>query len=130
MRVGERVEDARRALERAIAAADDGLGPPVELRWEGGQFASARTPAGAPFVATVCDAVAAETGAPATLAGVSYGADMRLFCERAIPCVMVGTPGFERAHAADEYVEVADVLRLARTLVRLILRFRADGVGG
>jgi acetylornithine deacetylase len=48
---------------------------------------------------------------------------MRLFCERGIPCVMFGTPGLERAHAVDEYVEVAELVALTRALIRVIARF-------
>ena len=40
---------------------------------------------------------------------------------------MFGTPGLERAHAADEYVDVGDALRIARALVRVILRFDPEG---
>ena len=50
---------------------------------------------------------------------------MRLYANRGIPCVMFGTPGLERAHAADEHVAIADALRIARVLVRVILRFGA-----
>ncbi len=123
VRVGERVEQARAALEQAVAAADDGLGPPVEIRWSGGQFGSAQTPEDAPFVGLVQTAAEAELGARPPLAGVPYGADMRQFADRGIPCVMFGVPGLERAHAADEFVPVADVMCVARVLVRLILRF-------
>ena len=110
VRVGERVEDARAAFEAAVAAADDGRGPPIEIAWTGGQFAPAETPLDAPFVHLVADAAAAELGARPRLAGVPYGADMRHFANRGIPCVMFGTPGLERAHAADEYADVADTL--------------------
>ena len=127
VRVGERVEDARAALEAAVAAADDGRGPPAEIVWDGGQFAPAETPLDAPFVGLVQDAAAEELGRRPALAGVSYGADMRHFTARGIPCVMFGTPGLERAHAADEHVAVADAVRIARTLVRLILRFDPGG---
>jgi acetylornithine deacetylase len=123
VRLGESVEEARDALERAVAAADDGLGPPVEITWDGGQFAPAETPADAPFVRLVQDAGEAELGARPRAAGVPYGADMRLYANRGIPCVMFGTPGLERAHAADEHVAIADALRVARVLVRVILRF-------
>jgi acetylornithine deacetylase len=127
VRVGERVEDARAALEHAVAAADDGLGPPIEIAWEGGQFAPAETPADAPFVRLVQGAAEAELGVRPAPAGVSYGADMRLFAARGIPCAMFGTPGLERAHAADEHVAIDDAMRVARTLVRLILRFDPGG---
>jgi acetylornithine deacetylase/succinyl-diaminopimelate desuccinylase-like protein len=43
---------------------------------------------------------------------------------------MFGTSGLERAHAADEHVAVADVMRVARALVRLILRFDGHQAGG
>jgi acetylornithine deacetylase/succinyl-diaminopimelate desuccinylase-like protein len=48
---------------------------------------------------------------------------MRHFANRGIPCVMFGTPGLERAHAANEYADVADTLRIARTIVRVLLRW-------
>jgi hypothetical protein len=52
--------EARADFERAVAAADDGLGPPVEISWTGGQFEAAETPAGHPFVDFVREAAAAE----------------------------------------------------------------------
>ena len=55
--------------------------------------------------------------------GVPYGADMRLFCERGIPCVMVGTPGLELAHAVDERVAVKDLERLEAGIRRVIEAF-------
>jgi acetylornithine deacetylase len=64
-----------------------------------------------------------ELRRPAAPVGVPYGADMRLFCDRGIPCVMFGTPGPERAHAVDEYVAIDDLVALARTLIRVIVRF-------
>jgi len=123
--VGGDPEAVRRELADVVRAADDGAGPPPELRFTGGQFAPAETAAEHPFVGLVAAAAAAELGAAPPLAGVPYGADMRLFCARGIPCVMFGTPGIERAHAVDEHVAVADVVTLARVLVRLVLRFGA-----
>ena len=89
--------------------------------WTGGQFAPATTDLDDPFVARLGAAAQAELGAPAPLLGVSYGADMRLFCARGIPCVMFGPPGFELAHATDERVRIDDLVTLARTVVRLLL---------
>ena len=58
------------------------------------------------------------------MTGVPYGADMRLYCARAIPAVMLGTPGLELAHAVDERVSVADLAAVARIIVRSV---RANG---
>jgi acetylornithine deacetylase len=121
--VGSDPATVRAEVERVVRDADDGAGPPPTLRFTGGQFASGETPAGHPFVGLVSAAAAAELGEAPALAGVPYGADMRLFCARGIPSVMFGTPGIELAHAVDERVAVADVVTLARVLVRLVLRF-------
>jgi acetylornithine deacetylase len=118
VRVGEDPAAARAGFEAAVRAAD-GEDPPVEIAWTGGAFASGETDPGHPWVARVRDAVAAERGA-APVAGVPWGADMRLFCARGIPTVMVGTGGIERAHAVDERVEIADVVALVRIVARVV----------
>jgi acetylornithine deacetylase len=126
VRVGEDVEAARRGVERAIAGAAPGDGPPVELTWPGGQFASGETPPGAPFAVLVRRAVAAELGRDARVAGVPWGADLRLWTARGVPCVMAGPRGIERAHAVDERVAIEDLAATARIAVRVI----ADMAGG
>ena len=113
--LGATLADARAAFE---AALDDGESPPVEVEWTGGQFAPGETAPAHPWVATVAAAVRAERGAPARLTGVPYGADMRLFCARGIPTVMVGTPGLELAHAVDERVRVDELAALARIIAQ------------
>jgi len=119
VRVGESLEEAADGLRTALA------GHPVELRFTGARFASGETPPDHPFAVLVRDAAAAESGRDVALAGVSYGADMRLFCERGIPCVMCGTPGMHLAHAVDERVAISDLARLGRTIVQVIERFGA-----
>lgn len=116
VRVGEDVADARAAVERAVAGR-------AELGWTGGTFASGETDPGHPFARLVRAAAADELGRDVRVAGVPWGADMRLFCARGIPCVMLGTPGIELAHAVDERVAVADLVALARTLVRVVARW-------
>ncbi|MCW3014805.1 MAG: family metallo-hydrolase [Solirubrobacterales bacterium] len=120
VRVGETLEQARRAVEAAIIGAGDGH---VGLRWSGGQFASAATAVDHPLTQLVQRAASTVTGATSRVTGVPWGADMRLFAERGIPTVMCGTSGIERAHAVDEYVATDEVLALARTLVRVICGF-------
>jgi acetylornithine deacetylase len=117
VRVGETPAEARAAFAEA-------LGPDVELVWSGGQFAPAETPLDHPFVTLVQQALGAETGEPAPVVGVPYGADMRLFCAKGIPTVMAGPRGLARAHAVDEWVDVAELAAVARAIVRLALRFR------
>jgi acetylornithine deacetylase len=124
VRVGESPAHARAGVEAAVAAAGDGA---VELRWTGGQFASGETPVDHPFARLVRDAVSAEIGRPARFAGVPWGADMRLWCERGIPCVMAGPRGIERAHAVDERVRIADLVAVARAIVRVAWGFAPPG---
>jgi acetylornithine deacetylase len=120
VRVGEDPAQARAAVEAAVRASDDGH---VALRWTGGQFASGETAPDHPFARVVRAAVGAETGREARVAGVPWGADMRLWCARGIPCVMAGPRGIELAHAVDERVAVADLVSVARTIVRVVFGF-------
>lgn len=121
--VGESLDAARAGLERVIEQATDDLGPPVEIAWTGGQFAPGETAVDDRWVRLVRAAAAAELGAPPALVGVSYGADMRQFCQRGIPCVLFGPRGLRLAHAVDERVAIADLAALARIVVRCALAF-------
>lgn len=116
--VGMELAEVRTRFEAVVRAGC----PEATVAWSGGRFASCETPVDAPIVRLVTSAAHDELGREARPIGVTYGADMRLFRERGIPCVMFGTPGLERAHAVDEFVEVADLVALARTLVRVIAR--------
>ena len=109
-RVGERFDDA-------VAAMQEAVGPDVRLRVDGGRFRAARTDEAHPFAQLVRDV------AGGGFAGVPWGADMRLWTAKGIPTVMCGTHGIERAHAVDEYVEIAEVERLAGIVQRVVERF-------
>jgi acetylornithine deacetylase len=115
VRLGEDVAAARAAVEAVVAHAC----PQATLRWPGGQFASGQTDAAHPFVELVRSTFAAELGREVALAGVPWGADMRLWTARGIPTVMAGTAGIERAHAVEERVRVDDLATLARAIVRV-----------
>jgi acetylornithine deacetylase len=115
VRVGEDVADVRDAVEAVVASAC----PEASLRWTGGQFASGQTPAGHPFTARVRAAIGDELGREPALAGVPWGADMRLWTACGIPTVMAGTSGIELAHAVDERVALADLAALARAIIRM-----------
>jgi acetylornithine deacetylase len=121
VRVGEPVAAARAGVEAAVTGAC----PQARVRWPGGQFASGETDPGHPFAALVRGALSAELGREAAVAGVPWGADMRLWTARGIPTVMAGTPGIELAHAVDERVRVDDLVTLARTIARVAEGFSA-----
>jgi len=120
--VGEDPAAIRAALEAAVAAALDDGEAPAEVHWTGGAFLPGETAADHPWVGLLAAAVADERGQPARAAGVPWGADMRLFGARGIPCAMVGTTGIERAHAVDEWVAVDELVAVARIVVRVIVR--------
>jgi acetylornithine deacetylase len=117
--VGTAAAEVRERLEKAVRDAC----PQAVVTWSGGRFEPGETADDDPFAQLVLTAARDELGRAIEPVGVPYGADMRLFCERGIPCVMFGTPGLERAHAVDEYVETGDLVSLARALVRVIARF-------
>ncbi len=121
VRVGEDVAEARAALEAVVARAC----PEARLTWPGGQFASGQTDAAHPFAALVRESYSAAAGREADVAGVPWGADMRLWTARGIPTVMAGTPGIELAHAVDERVRVEDLVTLARAIAAVAHAFAA-----
>jgi acetylornithine deacetylase len=70
----------------------------------------------AELVGIVRDAAAAVLGAAPPIGGASYWADAAFIAAAGIPTVMFG-PGGEGAHAAEEWVSLADTAAVARTLV-------------
>ncbi|MFN8062669.1 MAG: ArgE/DapE family deacylase [Vicinamibacterales bacterium] len=126
--VGEQVDTARLELEHAVRAAAEGDTwlrdhPPV-VEWWGGQFAPAAIPTDHPLVRTVADAFRATSGEPARIEGMTYGADMRLLVnEGGTPTVLFGPGDIRHAHRPDEFVPIADLRRVARTLAVTALRF-------
>lgn len=128
----EEPQAARRELEEtvgSVAAGDAWLRdhPPV-VEWWGGQFAPAATDPGHPIVATLRDAHAAVAGSPPAVRGMPYGADMRLLVnEGRTPTVLYGPGDVRRAHAPDEYVEIAELETATRVLALTALRLGRGG---
>jgi acetylornithine deacetylase len=121
--VGASLQAARAELEQVVAAATDDAGPPVEIVWSGGQFASCEIAVDDRWVTLVREAATAELGAPPPLVGVGYGTDMRLYRERGIPCLMFGPSGIRLAHAVDEHVSIGELETVARVIVRSAVAF-------
>ena len=127
VRLGEPVADARASLERAVAAAcatDPWLRDhPVEVTWPGGQFASGSIDTEHDLVRDVVTAIAATEDRPAALGAAPYGSDLRLYAGLGgIPTLHYGPGDVTLAHAPAERVDVAEVLRTARTLALVAAR--------
>lgn len=121
----EPVEDARRALEDAVAEAcadDPWLAEhPVTVAWWGGQFASGRLPAGSDLADRVGQAHRRAGGGAQQTWGAPYGSDLRLLSGAGIPTLHYGPGESALAHAADERVPLAEVHTAARALALLAL---------
>jgi acetylornithine deacetylase len=126
--VGERIEEARSHLEKAIeetASADPWLrGHPPSVEWRGYQFEPASVSIDNPIVTTLSDAFDAATGEPPLVEGMTYASDMRHLINVAdTPTLLFGPGDVRRAHSPDEYVPVEDLVAATRNLVLTAMRF-------
>jgi acetylornithine deacetylase len=79
----------------------------------------------------VSGAFGAIAGSAARLEGMTYGADMRLLVNVGhTPTVMFGPGDVRVSHRPDEYVPVADLVTVARTLALTAVRFCGVGIDG
>jgi acetylornithine deacetylase len=125
----ENLDDARAALERAIAEAADTDGwlreHPPAVSWVGGQYYPART-SSATVLAAMTAGVTAGTGSDATVRGMPYGCDMGITVGAAgIPTVVFGPGDIRAAHRPDEHVPVDDLDIAARAIAIAVLEFFA-----
>ena len=128
-RVGVRIWESLKDVEASVEEVILKVCPEAEITWNGGRFASAETPTDDPLVEVVRGSIGDELDQETEVCGVPYGADMRLFAARGVPCVMAGTNGLGLAHAVNERVSVEEVYRLARVLARCLVRIQfGDGL--
>ena len=126
--IGEDIPAAQCRFEAAVADAAAGdpwlrEHPPV-VEWWGGRFEPASTPLEHPIVGAVSEAFGAATSGTARLEGMTYGADMRLLVNVGqTPTVMFGPGDVRVAHRPDEFVPIADLRAVTRTLALAALRF-------
>ncbi|MCB1225243.1 MAG: M20 family metallopeptidase [Verrucomicrobiales bacterium] len=66
------------------------------------------TPVDHAFV-SACGSILAELGLDASPCGVPFGSDASKFSRAGIPAIIFGPGSIDRAHAADEYVEIDEV---------------------
>ncbi len=128
MAPGEDERAARAEFESAIARVAQGdpwlAQHPPTVEWWGGQFLPARISDAEPILETTRAAFADLAGRPATIEGMTYGADMRLLVnEGGIPTVLFGPGNVRQAHRADEFVPIADLMIVARTIALAAMRF-------
>lgn len=124
VRLGESLDDARKAFEDAVAGIEDEWlrDHPVKVTWPGGAFASGVLPDGDVLLTDTVQAVI-DTSSPAPeVRGAPYGSDLRLYAAAGIPALQYGPGDVRYAHAADEHVVLADVLHAARTYALLAVR--------
>lgn len=126
--VGEQPAAARREFEAAVeeaCLADAWLSEhPPKVEWWGGRFEAAEISCEHPVVVTVRQAVHELAGEPAPVAGVPYGADMRLLInEGGIPTILFGPGDVRAAHRPDESVALGELRLAARVLALVAMRY-------
>jgi len=126
--VGERIEQARGALEETIMKASEEdpwlreHRPRVE--WIGYQFRPASIPVGDPIVKTVSDSFRDAVGREPSIEGVTYSSDMHyIVYDAETPTLLFGPGDVRRAHSPDECVSLSDLMAAARTLCLTAMRF-------
>ena len=126
--IGEDIAAARCLLEDTVARTAQ-THPwlrthPPRVEWWGGQFEPASVAVDHPIVETTSGACSAITGSQVAVAGMTYGADMRLLVnEGQTPTVLFGPGDVRNAHRPDEYVPVDELVVAVRTLALTALRF-------
>ncbi|HIV56456.1 MAG TPA: ArgE/DapE family deacylase [Candidatus Stackebrandtia faecavium] len=127
--LGESIAEAKDRFEAAIARAcskDSWLAEnPVTVEWWGGQFASGRLPAQRGMVADrLTEAHRRVTGETPQTWGAPYGSDLRLMTGIGdIPTVQYGPGDVAQAHAADEWVSLAELNRATQALALAAIDF-------
>jgi acetylornithine deacetylase len=80
------------------------------------------TPASARVV-RVARSVSQKIRGTSSLVGVPYGSDASKLSRKGIPSIILGPGSIDRAHAAEEYVELDQVALAAEIYARIILEF-------
>jgi acetylornithine deacetylase len=132
VRAGQLAAEAEvelRGVVEAACARDPWLcDHPAAVEVSGGRFSSAEVPVDHPLPVGLAAVVEAVLGRRPSFVGVPYGSDMRLLVrEGGTPTVMFGPGDVRVAHAADEHVDLDDVVGCARVLATWIVRSLHDG---
>jgi acetylornithine deacetylase len=121
VRLGQTAGEAAAELAQVVAAAcaaDPWLRDhPATVTVSGGRFDSTAIPTDHPLALGLLAAAEGVLGRWPPRVAVPYGSDMRLLIRAgATPTVMFGPGDVRVAHAADEHVDLAEVIDCARVL--------------
>ena len=122
---GETDPDAVLTPLRAVVEALRTEHPEVSIDLEVREWTdAAEAPSDSAIAMLAQEALAAETGGPATVAGFTGITDARFYINEArIPTVICGPGSLSVAHTADEWVTVQDLLTAARAYARIAVAF-------
>jgi acetylornithine deacetylase len=123
---GESAQHARDTFEthlQTISETDDWLKENIPtVEWFEGQFESGQTETNHPLIQSLSDCYHQTTGDAPIIEGVTYGSDLRLFTNHAhIPAVLFGPGDVRLAHAANEYVEIDEVITTVKIIANMIV---------
>jgi acetylornithine deacetylase len=97
--------------------------PPV-VEWFEGQFEPGQTDPEHPVIDKLMASHLTATGYAPIIEGVTYGSDLRLFTNHAhIPAVLFGPGDVRLAHAANEFVEIKEVLTSVKVVANMIVNW-------
>ncbi len=122
---GETSPEAVLSPFRAVIEGLRAAHPEVDIALEIREWVdAAEAPADSIVARLARDAMAAETGTPATDAGFTGITDARFYINDAgIPTIIFGPGSLSVAHTADEWVGVEDLRVAARTYARMFVAF-------
>jgi acetylornithine deacetylase len=128
VRPDETTEQAKHAFEDRLGSLDDPWleEHPPTVEWTGGVFAPGAVPRDSTPVAMLTSAVADVVGRRPEVVGAPYGSDLRHYVAAGVPTAQYGPGQVRHAHAADEQVEVAELLACAKVYAVMVLRCCRD----
>ncbi len=120
---GERVDDVLAHIESLLKALRE-MHPGFVAEMEPPMLVDmALDTAPTQRVVTVAGSVLQEMGLDPTPCGVPFGSDASKLSAAGVPSIVIGPGSIDQAHAADEYVEIAEVERAVQFYRNFLLSF-------
>ena len=97
---------------------------PPEIEWFEGQFESGQTRLDDPIIKELGNIYKEICDRDPVIEGVTYGSDLRLFTNHAdIPSVLFGPGDVRLAHAANEYVDIKEIMFSTEIIANMIVNW-------